>query len=492
MRGPLKESTDEKPTNVELNKRISLESNIGLMLSQISHDIRSPLTGVLSILRSCDGTLEANRESVIDAAEKIHMISRRMSIFDQYGDFLKLNELGLGVSDEEGGPMRAARRARSGRVGPIFLEEAIDDFVVSQRVSLKSSKNFRDAKSIPAVSVFSGEIGRFIREEFGFVFSQLGMMLVVLTEETDFKGNMVFGLLTRGNTHVLTVNLGGAAAIQNQRLTSLIDDTQLKLKDAGASLRIQILGKNLALQFSFPQLPQPEWLGTQVAVKSGAKVLIVDDEEIIRIAWRDIFRGFDGNVEIVGTAREFLQRDLSQYDHFFVDYDLKELDGKKGIDLINENKIQNRSVLVTSLFNQVNVQNQALSAGVKIIPKEYMSRVKRIIPILNANTRAYAHDGIFLTRKPEMLTELISQLFPGVSNPLFLSDPLELEEMQVDRSLVPLYLDAISISGDINDLARTLYNNGFLNIHMISDGRFDICMTSSIVAIHDISTGTRL
>ena len=51
-----------------------------------------------------------------------------------------------------------------------------------------------------------------------------------------------------------------------------------------------------------------------------------------------------------------------------------------GLDLIRETGIQNNSILVTSHFNEVDVQKKSMELNIKIIPKELASEIKILLP----------------------------------------------------------------------------------------------------------------
>ncbi|MBI3535149.1 MAG: hypothetical protein HY072_06660 [Deltaproteobacteria bacterium] len=138
----------------------------------------------------------------------------------------------------------------------------------------------------------------------------------------------------------------------------------------GGKLLIQsALDRGTTITLRLPREQQPRWLCSKLLVSEKAQIAILDDDHSIHHTWNERFKHVL-SVESVHftSADDFKKCKIENMQYFLMDY---ELIGSKetGLDLIEAFKLQDKSILVTSYFEDENILNRCQHLGVSIIPK---------------------------------------------------------------------------------------------------------------------------
>jgi hypothetical protein len=125
-----------------------------------------------------------------------------------------------------------------------------------------------------------------------------------------------------------------------------------------------------------PVAPTPIWVAGSIVVGTGKKIVVLDDDESVRLLWQDRLTDFD--VTYLKDPEEFdINLFPPQQCHYLLDHE--SIRSKvRGIDLINSNNLGFRAILVTSHFNDPKLQEAVLAAGAKMLPKFLISQVEII------------------------------------------------------------------------------------------------------------------
>jgi DNA-binding response OmpR family regulator len=103
------------------------------------------------------------------------------------------------------------------------------------------------------------------------------------------------------------------------------------------------------------------------------KILIVDDEEILRMLITDTLEDLDVIIETAEDGRIALEKlNQTDYDLVLLDYMMPELSGIEVLERLSKEKKNRMTILMLSAKAQESDRTKALEAGVKnFIPKPF-------------------------------------------------------------------------------------------------------------------------
>lgn len=146
------------------------------------------------------------------------------------------------------------------------------------------------------------------------------------------------------------------------------------------------VGTGTKVVITLPLTVKPTWFAASINVLKNSKVVVLDDSPSMHQVWEsrlvDINRSSFKKCELIHflTASDFkkwiLTTDLNEDYTFLLDYDLS--DSKEtGLDIISQFGLEDKSILVTSYFDDPEIVSRSESNGIKILPKSAAS----LIPI---------------------------------------------------------------------------------------------------------------
>jgi hypothetical protein len=143
-------------------------------------------------------------------------------------------------------------------------------------------------------------------------------------------------------------------------------------------------GQGTKIQLTFPRITAPDWCAQSLALTPNSIVVILDDEESIHGAWDTRLASYlQSNLDL--TVHHFKQGQgvlnfLSTLNSlekerviFLSDYELLH-QNKNGLQIIEECGISH-TIMVTSYYTNLLIQEKAIQLGVKILPKQMASLI---------------------------------------------------------------------------------------------------------------------
>ena len=138
-----------------------------------------------------------------------------------------------------------------------------------------------------------------------------------------------------------------------------------------------IKGEGTTVLIDLPLVTAPQWFKTSVTI-SSQYICIIDDDDSIHSIWNELLVNLDVDIKHFKHAAEFERWYLSYgkgLDCLYM-FDLELIgSNKNGLDLIEEYNLTNFSTLVTSHYDDNQVQLRALKNNIKIIPKDLVANI---------------------------------------------------------------------------------------------------------------------
>jgi anti-sigma regulatory factor (Ser/Thr protein kinase) len=149
------------------------------------------------------------------------------------------------------------------------------------------------------------------------------------------------------------------------------------LKRWNGSLQVESEeGRGTTITIEIPQSDPPSWFIGTLAVKTNSKVAILDDDPSIHEVWETRFKDLPKPFELLHFRRTDSFRDWQQNnraDLYLVDFELQ--GGATGLDLIQEYNLSQFAVLVTSKYEEPQVQAKCTQFRILMLPKLLASLV---------------------------------------------------------------------------------------------------------------------
>ena len=234
---------------------------------------------------------------------------------------------------------------------------------------------------------------------------------------------------------------------------------------AGGKLVIESeIGHGATISFDLPEAETPTWFAGKIQIPSDRKIVLIDDDEAIHRFWK--FRFGDRPIRRFYSGAEPILQEISTDTKcfFLVDYQLGAGESN-GLELIAKLRIANRSVLVTSRFEDIDVQQRAMQLNVKIVPKQLLGNLE----LLDSSPRS-DDDGDFdlvLIDDDSMIRQnwRYSAEDAGLRIAAFetVDDFLAMNVVKT----TPIFLDQFLGRGVLGqDVALILRDQGYLKIHL--------------------------
>jgi len=459
--------------SVKRQKELAVQGAVGKVAQQVAHDIRSPLAALDSALRDLAPLPEETRVLVRGAVGRIRDIAN-----DLIGKSRMSSSDGANAAPS---PTDAAVEARSAQL----LSSLLDAIVTEKRLQFRSRLgveiDFRhDASSYGLFAeVHPSEFKRVISNLVNNAVEAIptrGLVTVRLTRETDKveirvsddgKGipkEVLARLGRRGETH----DKPGGSGLGLYHAKANVDAW-------GGQLAITSeVGKGATVAIRLPRAPSPEWFVSSLALSPGAAVVILDDDTSIHQIWQGRFesaRAKERGIEILHIStpdelRSWVRTNESKTQDalFLMDYELL---GhlETGLSLAEELGVGDRTILVTSRFEEKGILADSQRLKVRLIPKPLAG----FVPIHVAEEIAPQRlDAVLIDDDP--LARMTWKLAASRAAKTFQPYSTIAEFLQAAGGIAretPIYVDAELANGvDGAEASRSIHALGFREIYL--------------------------
>lgn len=373
-----KKNTELKVAMEEL-KKSKMEKALVSLSKRLAHDIRGPLSALDMTISSSEFTGE-HRAVAKQAVARLGDIAHNLLAKKTDEQLLHPQKKKQGVSKWQICDV----------VQTILSEKTVQ---YKNRKGLSLSVNFED-------SVFSA-FSMIERSEFQRALSNV---MENAADSIDEDGSIVVTIERLSNTKQICIkttdsgkgipksvlpNIGqeGFSFAKNGSGLGLFHAVNT-IEAWGGELKIDSEeNRGTSVSILLPECQPPAWFEGKLEFLENQQIALIEDDECTRSAWRRrIGEAFKRKGVAHGTISEFsngddfsrwIQSDGSKIGFFIFDHDLGS--GKNGLELIKKFDLQSMAVLMTSSYEDAEIQRQCVKIGVKCIPKTQGAMVPIVI-----------------------------------------------------------------------------------------------------------------
>lgn len=446
-----------------------------VIVGQVSHDIRSPLVSLQSLIKTCKYLPESERIALRNISERITDIANNLLHNYKKHDF----------------DMPA--RLQKPRLLLISL-------ILAEILSAKRRKY----SNLPI------KFNLIIEPNCSFVFTKVNLsnfkrtmanLINNAVEACDTKSNGVVNLkLECDDNRVRIIFQDNGKGIPPGILNKIrngIDVTVGKANGSGIGLaqvrntlefsdsRMIIESKvdvGTKITLIFAKASSPSWIAERINLCQGDTVVILDDDDCIHDIWNERFANYTGVIKLKHfthgyEAVDFIKNHPEKHKIFLLsDFELIDQE-LNGMQVIEKAAIQNRAILVTSHHENQEVRELATEACIKILPKQLALEV--IIDI----EAVIGGDTAVLLKKTDLVIIDDDQLLAN-SVASFFHNKFEHVDVYCSpskflRNLAQYHKDTIicmdyDFKTQINglDLAKELHKLGFTKLFLFTGKHF--------------------
>lgn len=340
------------------------------LAAQVSHDIRSPLSALNFAVSALSDLPDQTRNLVVNATQRINDIANSLLTRSR-------NQHLVGFNDAQNMP----------HPEDVLVATIIDAVASEKRVQFQGSDQIR---IIPDLSSSYGLFSNINPSQLSRAISNLlnnaiealsgagevkitvhGYQSHIVIEIKDDGAGIPAGILERIGERGFSYGKVGTDVG-----TGLgVHHAKALLEGAGGHLKIMSeVGKGTRVQMHLKRTEPPKWFAQKIDLSRISLLVTVDDDRAIHDIWSERASRLDSeSLKIKHFCSPTLLRSwFNKHTHedtfFLIDFELG-ADSITGLKLITELKIERRSILVTSRYDDVSIQAEAKKLGVQIVPK---------------------------------------------------------------------------------------------------------------------------
>ena len=369
-----------------LTREYEYKQNKSLMeiSKQVAHDIRSPLSALNFAIPNLSELPEDRRLLIKNATQRINDIANNLLV--------KSRELQVDSSFTSG------RGHSSSELNEVLLSSLVDSIISEKRIQNREKIGVKidvDLKSCYGVFVLANsiELSRVLSnlinnsvEAFGVNGGNVSVSLrgyadlasIVIQDNGHGIPKDILGKLGQNGFSYGKTGLPGSG-------TGIgLHHAFENIKRWHGKMNIQSeVGRGTIIEIQLPRTNSPTWFLRRIELEPGAVVVSIDDDLTIHQIWKDRLKSISevhGVIEHISytSVAEFNLLELKKNMVFFVDYDFVR-QNKNGLNLIKAKNIADRSILVTSNYDDAGLKLSCQEIGLKILPKQLAPFVEIII-----------------------------------------------------------------------------------------------------------------
>lgn len=339
-----------------------------IIVGQVSHDIRSPLVSLQSLIKTCKYLPEPERIALRNISERITDIAN--NLLHNYKKFefeasVRLQKPRLVLISLVLAEILSAKRQKYSNL-PIKFNLIVEpgcNFVFI-KIDLPGFKrtiaNLINNAAEACDTKLNGEVDLKLDCYDG---------QIRVTLQDNGKGmppKILNKILNNINVTVNKVNGSGIGLAQVRNTLKSSDGRMLVESKVGIGTKTTLI---------FAKAASPSWIAERINLCQGDTVVILDDDDCIHDIWNERFASYTDTIKLkhftLGyEAVDFINNYPEKHKIFLLsDFELIDQE-LNGIQVIEKAAIQKRTILVTSHHENQEVRELATEVGIPILPKQ--------------------------------------------------------------------------------------------------------------------------
>lgn len=359
----------------ELQKvKIQEQETFKTVVSQVSHDIRSPLASLQNMVKACKNLPEPDRIALRHISERITDIANNL-----LGNYKKF----------EGEASARIQKPRS-----ILVSLVLAEILSAKRQKYINSPIKFNLAIAPNCNL------AFIKVDAPNFKRTIANLINNAVEAYDAKTAGTVGLKLEQTDEQISITLqDNGKGIPPEVLTKIranIDVTAGKphgsgiglsqvrstLKSSNGKMVIEsIVGMGTKTILTFPKIAAPAWIVEQITLYKGDTVIILDDDNCVHDIWNERFIDYTNIINLKhftfgNEVVDFINNHPEKYKLLLLsDFELIDQE-LNGVQIIEKTAMQAQAMLVTSHHESQEVRELAAEANIKILPKQLVAEVQ--------------------------------------------------------------------------------------------------------------------
>ena len=453
------------------------EKILSTITSQVAHDIRSPLSALTMITGYLTEIPEEKRILIRNATQRINDIA---------------NEL-LQTSKTMSTLNTIASHSPTNTKSTEFIPALVDILISEKRMQfreynaldiqtdLKNSFGcFCEINSKELKRAISNLINNAIE-----AFDNFNGTVIVGVKKCDFSENRSIEIFIADNGKGIPVHLinqlgqkgishGKSSSHHSGNGLGLYHARQTALSCGGILDITSTEGKGTIVKFILPLAPAPKWFAQKIDLTDKKYLISLDDDTSIHQIWSERLYAITSGQKFSDIKHikfqsgeifeEYVHTNANKFKEtlFLIDFELLN-QPKTGLDLIEELHLAKNAILITSRYEEKDIQDRALRINLHVLPKTLAGFLPFEIqkPKLKVDAVILDNDDLIIMMW-KMAAKENSKSILYFSN----REDLLAKLAEIDNNC-PFYVDE-NLGNDIKggDVTKELFNLGFKNLYL--------------------------
>ena len=344
--------------------------------NQVAHDIRSPLSSLLILAKTCTAIPERERNTLREASTRISDIAN--NLLSNY----KQEKTVQALQTEEREPIL---------ISPVLLQMLTEKKYEYQKFPIEFLHRFSQAGEFSWINIQHSAFDRMISNLINNAvdaFNQTTGTITLYLDADETKVNIMIEDNGKGMSPDVQQKIMDQIAVSEGKedghgigLTQVSET--LKNNQGHWSIDSKV-GEGTTIKLTFPRTQSLPWIAETVELIENDTIVILDDDISIHMAWDLRFDQIRKDYpELTVIHFELGQETINLIDSLapdeqkkiflLADYELLNQD-INGLAVIEKTKIS-RSILVTSHYANKDIQQSATKLATKILPKQLASDI---------------------------------------------------------------------------------------------------------------------